>query len=116
MWNAGSPDGTSEAIEIGRRTIGRMFDSPILTAEELASIRRPYRAARLLPRLGAGTVPAARLGDRRPGGRGARARHVFHDGARRRAAPRRAGARRPAPGLLQRLPAPRDGCRRGALW
>jgi Rieske 2Fe-2S family protein len=50
MWNAGSPDGTSEAIEIGRRTIGRMSDSPILTAEELASIRRPYRAARLLPR------------------------------------------------------------------
>ena len=37
-------------MDSGRRTIGRMAERTILTADELASVRQPYRAARLLPR------------------------------------------------------------------
>jgi Rieske 2Fe-2S family protein len=36
-------------LDSGRLTIDGMPDTSILTADELASIRRPYRAARLLP-------------------------------------------------------------------
>ena len=97
----------------------------ILTADELASVRREYRAASLLPcadlpgsgdpRLGARAHPAARLARRRPRGGGPRAGQLPR--------PRRAGRERapgPRPGrrgprVLQRVPPPGHRGRRARV-